>query len=102
MNGFDNVGAAGPVMNYTCIDITNGSRKWVEQRFGKGNHIAADGKLFITTMKGELVLVAIDPQQFRELGRMQVIGMTRQSPTLSGGRLFLRDNREIVCLDARK
>ncbi|MEO2012341.1 MAG: PQQ-binding-like beta-propeller repeat protein [Pirellulaceae bacterium] len=100
--GFDNVGPAGPVMHYTCVDLTDGSRQWAKQRFGKGNHIAADGKLFIATMAGELVVLTMDPEQYVELGRMQVIGKTRQSPTLSGGRLYLRDDREIVCIDARK
>lgn len=97
--GFDNVGAAGPVMHYTCIDLRDGSQQWTQLRFGKGNHTAADGKLFISTMKGELVVVAIDPTQYRELGRMDATGMTRQAPAIAGGRLYLRDDKEIVCYD---
>jgi outer membrane protein assembly factor BamB len=100
--GFDNVGAAGPVMHYTCIDLKSGKQLWVKERFGKGNHSSADGKLFITTMKGELVVVAKDPKGYRELGRMQVLGQTRQAPAISDGRLYLRDNKEIVCLDAKR
>jgi outer membrane protein assembly factor BamB len=100
--GFDNVGAAGPVMHYTCIDLRDGSRQWAKQRFGKGNHISADGKLFISTMKGELVVVAKDPKEYRELGRMEVVGTTRQAPTIADGRLYLRDSEDSVCLDVKR
>jgi len=100
--GFDNVGAAGPVTHFTCVEAVTGKRIWQKRRFGKGNVIAADGKLFISTVKGELVVLRATPNGFDELGRTKVIGPTRQAPALSGGRLFLRDNREIVCLDVRK
>ncbi len=100
--GMDNVGGAGPITHLTCIDAATGERKWQQARFGKGNLIAADGKLFITTMKGELVLVRATPERYEELSRATVLGSTRQAPALSNGRLFLRDDKEIVCLDVRK
>lgn len=100
--GMDNVGGAGPITHLTCIDAATGERKWQQARFGKGNLIAADGKLFISTMKGELVLVRATPDRYDELSRATVLGSTRQAPALSNGRLFLRDDKEIVCLDVRK
>lgn len=100
--GFDNVGSAGPVTHLTCIEAATGKRAWQQLRFGKGNLIAADGKLFISTMKGELVVVRANSQKFEELGRSVVIGTTRQAPALAGGLLYLRDDKEIVCLDVRK
>ena len=100
--GMDNVGGAGPITHLTCIDAATGKRKWQEARFGKGNLIAADGKLFITTMKGELVVARATPERYDELGRATVLDSTRQAPALSNGRLFLRDDKEIICLDVRK
>ena len=100
--GFDNVGSAGPVTHLTCVNASTGKRVWQQQRFGKGNLIAADGKLFISTMKGELVVVRATPEKFDEMGRANVIGSTRQAPALSSGLLYLRDDKEIVCLDVRK
>lgn len=98
---FDNVGSAGPVTHLVCIEAKTGTRAWRKTRFGKGNMIAADGKLFATTMKGELVIVRADPEGYEEIGRSNVIGQTRTAPYLSNGRLFLRDGKEIVCLDVR-
>lgn len=100
--GMDNVGGAGPVTHLTCINAATGDRLWQVPRFGKGNLIAADGKLFITTMKGELVVARASPERYDEMGRMTVLESTRQAPALSQGQLYLRDDKEIVCLDARK
>lgn len=100
--GYDNVGSAGPVTHFTCIDPATGERRWQQKRFGKGNAIAADGKLWCTSMEGELILLQADPQQFVELGRTVVLQTTRQAPSLADGRLFLRDGAEILCLDIRQ
>lgn len=97
--GFDNVGSAGPVTHLTCVEASTGKRVWQKPRFGKGNLIAADGKLFISTMKGEFVLVRATPDGYEELGRTMVIESTRQAPALCNGLLYLRDDSEIVCLD---
>ena len=100
--GMDNVGAAGPVTHLTCVEAATGKRRWQQPRFGKGNLIAADGKLLICTMKGELVAVRATPDKYEELGRAQVIGATRQASALAAGRLYLRDDRTVVCLDLRQ
>ena len=100
--GMDNVGGAGPITHLTCIDAATGKRKWQQARFGKGNLIAADGKLFISTLAGELVVVRANPDRFDELGRATILGGTRQAPALANGFLFLRDDKEIVCLNVRK
>ncbi len=100
--GFDNVGSAGPVTHLTCVEAATGKRVWQQTRFGKGNLIAADGMLFISTMKGELVVARASPKGYEELGRKTVCEATRQAPALAGGRLYLRDDKEIVCLDVRK
>lgn len=99
--GFDNKGSAGPISHLTCISAETGEKAWEKTRFGKGNLIAADGKLFMTTMKGELVVAKISSESYQELGRMELLEQTRQAPALSNGRLFLRDGREIVCVDVR-
>ncbi len=99
--GFDNVGSAGPVTHLACINAADGKPVWQKSRFGKGNLIAADGKLFLSTMKGELVVLAANSKRYEELGRKVILDTTRQSPSLSGGLLYLRDDKEIVCLDVR-
>jgi outer membrane protein assembly factor BamB len=97
--GFDNVGSAGPTTHLTCINASNGDVVWRQNRFGKGNLVAADGHLWITTMKGELVLAKASPDGYAELGRQTIIGKTRQTASIAGARAYLRDDKEIVCVD---
>jgi len=96
--GFDNVGAAGPVTHLVCLEAKTGREVWRQPRFGKGNMVLADGKLWITTFEGELVLARATPTGYDELGRAELLGRTRQTLTLAGGRGYLRDDREVVCI----
>jgi outer membrane protein assembly factor BamB len=100
--GLDNIGSAGPVTHLTCLDAATGKQLWQQPRFGKANMIAADGKLFFSSMAGELIVVRATPKGYEELGRKQVSAATRQAPALAQGRLYLRDDKEIVCLNVRK
>lgn len=96
--GFDNVGAAGPVTHLVCLEAKTGREVWRQPRFGKGNMVLADGKLWITTFEGELVLARATPAGYQELGRTELLGRTRQSLTIAGGRGYLRDDREVLCI----
>lgn len=100
--GFDNVGGAGPVSHLTCIQAGTGKVAWQQPRFGKGNMIAADGKLLMTTLAGEVVVARASPKKYEELGRQKILGKTRTAPSLAAGLLYVRDDKEIVCLDLRK
>ncbi|HZZ72080.1 MAG TPA: PQQ-binding-like beta-propeller repeat protein [Pirellulales bacterium] len=99
--GFDNIGGAGPITNLTCVNAKTGERVWQQAKFGKGNAILADGKLYIITIKGELVIVRAIPEKFDELARAKVLDTTRQAPALVDGHLYLRDSDDIVCVDIR-
>ncbi len=97
--GMDNVGGAGPITHLACLNAKTGQRAWQQAKFGKGNFVYADGKLYIITMRGELVIVRAKPEKFEELARAKVLGTTRQAPALLNGKLYLRDDNEIVCVD---
>jgi len=74
---------------------------WQKIRFGKSNLILAEGKLFLTTMNGEVIIVDASPAGFKELGRATIMETTRQAPALANGFLFVRDDKEVICIDAR-
>ncbi len=96
--GFDNVGSAGPVTHLTCVDAKTGQSVWRENRFGKGNLVASGHTLVMTNMNGEIVLGKVSPSGYVELGRKKLFGKTRQAPSLAGGKVFVRDDTEVVCL----
>ncbi|MCR9200577.1 MAG: PQQ-binding-like beta-propeller repeat protein [Planctomycetaceae bacterium] len=99
--GFDNIGSAGPITNLVAVDAATGKQLWMEKRFGKGNLVMADGRVYITTMKGELVVGTVTPEGYEETARAVLTGMTRQAPVISGGHLLMRDDAEVVCIDLR-
>ena len=99
--GFDNVGSAGPVTHLNCIEAATGKVVWTKTRFGKGNLIAADGKIWITTMKGELVLVDATPQGYSELGRQKLFSKTRQNISIADGFALVRDDLHVICIKVR-
>ena len=99
--GLDNQGGAGPITNLVCVRLTDHKTVWQKNRFGKSNLILADGKLFLTTMEGEVVIVEANSKEFRGLGRASVMETTRQAPALANGQLFVRDNNEVLCIDVK-
>jgi outer membrane protein assembly factor BamB len=90
--------------DYVCVDAHTGKVKWSQPGFGKGDKqdyastIAVGKNLLILTYNGQLILAAADPSQYRELGRLQVCGTTWSHPAYVDGKLFVRDNRELLCL----
>lgn len=93
--GFDNA-------SLKCIVAETGEQKWVQRGYGKGSLIAADGLLYILSDQGQLILAEATPEGFREKGKLKVMeGKTWTSPVLSRGRLYLRDDDEMIVLDVR-
>ena len=99
--GLDNQGGAGPITNLVCMRLKDHKTVWQKNRFGKSNLILADGKLFLTSMAGEVIIVEASPKEFHELSRATIMETTRQAPALADGHLFVRDDKEVVCIDVK-
>lgn len=100
--GFDNVGAAGPVSHFSCIEAKTGKAVWQKSRFGKGNLTFADGKFWLTTIDGELVIAKVDTKGLQELGRASLVGKNRQTLSIANGAGYLRDDNDVVCIELKK
>ncbi len=93
--GFDNA-------SLKCIVAETGEQKWVHRGYGKGSLIAADGLLYILSDQGQLILAEATPAGFQEKGKVKVMeGKTWTPPVLSHGRIYLRDEDEMIVLDVR-
>ena len=87
----------------TCMDFETGDSKWRESGFNKGSLIAADGRLIILGERGNLALAEATPEEYREISKFQLFDtLTWIVPTLANGRLYVRNEAELVCLDLRK
>ena len=68
-----------------------------------GSLVLADGRLILLSVKGELALAAADPAGYSEASRCHPLtGKCWTAPVVAAGRLYLRNETEIVCLDIRR
>jgi hypothetical protein len=84
----------------TCIDLTDGKRKWKGGRYGKGQMllIADSNQIVVLSETGELVLLEATPEKHTERFKIQAIdGKSWNHLAISGDRLFLRNAIEAVC-----
>ncbi len=84
----------GPAKNFVCLDSNTGKARWTQPGFGKdvSSTVALDDKtLLALTDMGELVLIAVDPTGYKELGRTQVCGKTWSTPAIANGSVYVRE-----------
>lgn len=86
-----------------CVEMKTGETKWSEPGFGAGNVIIAGDTILALSDKGELVQVEAKPNKYQELARADVLdGKCWSTPVLTGGRIYARSTKEVVCVEAGK
>lgn len=89
-----------PPADLKCVEIATGRVLWAEKNFGYGTLIAADGKLLAAKTDGELLLMRMSPEAARILAHHRPLpGTLRALPALADGRLYVRDDDTLVCLN---
>ncbi len=105
----DHLYGLGPAKNLVCIDLATGQLAWEKPGFTQTDGGRAEaaflvmGKnILVLNDGGELVLFAANPGEYQEVSRTQACGKTWCNPAYAGGRLYLRDNRELLCVELLK
>jgi outer membrane protein assembly factor BamB len=89
-----------PPADLVCVVAATGREAWRERDFGYGTLLAADGKILAAKTDGELLLVRATPAGVETLARCRPLpGTLRALPALARGRLYLRDDATLICLD---
>lgn len=81
----------------TCIDLKTGERKWKGGRYGKGQILLLEqsGLLLVLSEQGQVVLVAADPTDHKELASFPAIeGKTWNHPVVVNDRFYVRNSQE--------
>jgi len=85
-----------------CLDPKTGNALWTQDGFEKGAIIGVDGAIVgFDGSTGELVMAAMSPTSYQELGRFTPLGgQSWTSPVVACGRLIVRNKTTLACFDA--
>jgi len=105
----DHIYGVGTASKLICIDAAKGEIAWDQTGYllNDASHATATmlvmGKnILMLSDLGELVLFAADPKAFKEISRVKISGPTWCNPPYVDGKLFVRDAKELQCIDLLK
>lgn len=87
-----------------CVELATGKRRWEQRGFSAGSVLGfANGKLVAAEYECSLTLVDASPAAYNQRSRFTVFPRSRciTGPTVSDGRLFLRNEKEIAAFELR-
>jgi hypothetical protein len=81
--------------------LANGDELWRKDGLGYyhfGVIATGDGKLLLLNDGGYLLLAEVTREGFRELAKSKVCRGTLCNPAFTDGKLYVRDDKELICL----
>jgi outer membrane protein assembly factor BamB len=88
-----------------CLDLATGKQLWMEREAPKGSLTFADGRLYLRTERGAVVLIEPNREKFVERGRFEQPDRTRDPawahPVIANGKLYIRDQDVLHCYDIK-
>jgi outer membrane protein assembly factor BamB len=89
-----------PPASLVCLDPATGEERWRTRQPSYGTLLAADGKLLAVGTDGTLQLIRPNPVRLEVLATARPLaGTLRALPAIANGRLYLRNDDTLVCLD---
>jgi len=94
-----------PAITLRCVEAATGKIAWEKEKVGK-YHAAlirtGDDKLLLHDDSGNLMLLEPNAKEYKELARSKICGPTWAHPALADGRLYVRDDKYLVCVELGK
>jgi outer membrane protein assembly factor BamB len=89
-------------MYLACMELRTGKVVWKRRGFDKGSLLAVPGHLIVLGEYGQLALVETNPAKYQAVSQTALPkGVFRSMPSLAHGKLFVRDQESIYCLNLR-
>jgi outer membrane protein assembly factor BamB len=84
----------------TCIDASDGKRKWKRGRYGHGQILLVGDMLLIQAESGDIALVEADPDDYNEVASFPALeGKTWNNPAFAAPYLLVRNGRDAACYE---
>lgn len=90
-----------------CVDFTSGEIKWQERISAAASILFADGRLYMHTEDGKVMMVAASPEGFQEIssfsppGQPEGTGKSWAYPALADGKLYVRQHGTLWCYQVK-
>jgi hypothetical protein len=96
-----------PSITLRCVDAKTGKVLWEKKNVGKYHAAimrcgpAGKERLLMLDDDGNLSLFEPNAKEYKELAKGKVCGKTWAHPALVGDRLYLRDDKELLCVELK-
>ena len=84
-----------------AVRLSTAEQLWIQprrQRFEQGQVVLVGDVLVAQAEQGDLVFVAADPKEYRELARIPSLSSkTWNIPTVAGRHILIRNDRQAIC-----
>jgi outer membrane protein assembly factor BamB len=88
-----------------ALDKATGKQLWMERDAPKGALTLADGRLYLRTERGAMILIEPNREKFIERGRFEQPDRTREPawahPVIANGKMYVRDQDVLLCYDVK-
>lgn len=86
-----------------CLELATGKVQWTRPGFGCATMILANGRLIALSEGGDLILLELSPESYKELARVHVLNKwCRAQIALADGRLYAHDDKKLICWNVKK
>ncbi len=88
-----------------CVDPADGKILWTKGKVGTYHASllrTGDNKVLLVEEAGNLCLLDHNRKAYTELCRTKICGNTWAHPALANGRLYIRDAKELICVEMPK
>jgi outer membrane protein assembly factor BamB len=87
----------------TCLDVANGDVLWQERATGPfaASPIIAEGKIYVVNEKGVTTVIGLDDKH-EVLAKNDLDDTILATPAVAGGRIYLRSDKWLYCIAAKK
>jgi outer membrane protein assembly factor BamB len=89
-----------------CVEFATGKIKWQNRSVGAGSVCVADGRLYVHGENGDVALVEVTPEGYREKGKFTLPDQPDRGrdkawayPVVADGKLYIRDKTSLWCYD---
>lgn len=88
------------------VDWKTGSVVWEEKQLGKCMYTVADGKVFVRTQAGKVLLATVDEKGWKQKSEFSPLRGNTPAPTwtfpvVANGHMYIRDYDSLLCYDVR-